>query len=65
MEIIIWSGTKKNGSGTICKSIFGLAQKNLDQQKIFWDLEKDDASVLGVGFHKWLVPKFGLIWGAL
>ena len=27
MEIIFWSGTKKLGTGKICKSIFGLAQK--------------------------------------
>ena len=33
-----WRGTK-------CSQLFGLAQKNLDRHKTFWDLQKDKAWV--------------------
>ena len=35
-HLFVWH--KMFETGTICKQILGLAQKNLDQHKTFWDL---------------------------
>ena len=54
LHCIQWH-SKKLDTGTICKSILGLAQKHLAQPKIFLYLQKDEALLP-------LLTKFQNIW---